>query len=83
MSEIYRFVCCMEDEPAGVERLCQVVRRRGFRIDRLEAERLHGHLCVDIHVAGTRAPDTLKRQIEKIVTVRSVRQPLAECFVAE
>lgn len=80
---IHRLICRLDFEPAGLERLFQVVRRRGFVIERVSAEHDAEGLYVDLTVSGPRSPETLRAHLEKIHVVRSVQRPLDRCFVAE
>ena len=81
--ETHRLTCHLEFEPAGLERLLQVVRRRGFVVERMHAEHDEAGLHVDLTVSGARSPETLRAQLERIHTVRSVQRPLERCFVAD
>lgn len=82
-AQIHRFTCRLDFEPAGLERLFQVVRRRGFRIERVNAEHDADGLHVDLTVSGTRSPETLRAHLEKLHRVRSVQRPLDRCFVVD
>lgn len=82
LAEIHRFTCRIDFEPAGLERLLQVVRRRGFVIERVSAEHDAEGLHVDLTVSGARSPETLRAHLEKLHTVRSVQRPLDRCFGA-
>lgn len=81
-AEFHRFTCRLDFEPAGLERLLQVVRRRGFVVERLHAEHDAEGLHVDLTVSGDRSPETLRAQIDRIHTVRSVQRPLESRFIA-
>ncbi|MES1938087.1 ACT domain-containing protein [Salinisphaera hydrothermalis] len=82
-TEIHRFTCRLDFEPAGLERLFQVVRRRGFVIERVHAAHEADQLHVDLTVSGARSAETLRAQLEKLHVVRSVQRPLDRCFVVE
>lgn len=79
----HRFTCRIDFEPAGLERLLQVVRRRGFTVERVSAELDAEGLNVDLTVSGARPAETLRGHLEKLPTVRAVQRPLDRCFVAE
>ncbi|MGB7754717.1 MAG: ACT domain-containing protein [Salinisphaera sp.] len=83
IAEVHRFTCRLDFEPAGLERLFQVVRRRGFVIERVNAEHDAEGLHVDLTVSGDRSPEMLRAHIEKMHTVRLVQRPLDPCFVAD
>lgn len=81
-AETQRFICRLAFEPAGLERLLQVVRRRGFAIERVNAEHTAEGLLVDLTVSGCRSAETLRAHMQKIHTMRSVQRPLDRRFVA-
>lgn len=68
----YRFHCIMQDEPAAMERLCQVVRVRGFRLEALSMGRNDRRLTLAFTATGRRSPAMLQSQIEKLISVESV-----------
>lgn len=68
----YRIHCRMNQEAAALERLCQVVRIRGFRIATMAMETTGDLLDIALTVEGTRPIGTLQRQLEKLQTVVSV-----------
>lgn len=82
-TEMHRFTCRLDFEPAGLERLFQVVRRRGFVIERVNAAHEADQLHVDLTVSGVRSAETLRAQLEKLHVVHSVQRPLDQCFVAD
>ncbi|HET7315553.1 ACT domain-containing protein [Salinisphaera sp.] len=81
--ERHRFICRLDLEPAALERLVQAVRRRGFTIERVGAERASDGLLVDLTVSGARPAETLRAHLEKIHTVQSVQRPRDRCFIAD
>lgn len=68
----YRITCRMTEEAAALERLCQVVRVRGFRITRMAVESTEGVLDITLALTGSRPLATLKNQLEKLHTVVQV-----------
>ncbi|PVY75784.1 acetolactate synthase small subunit [Tamilnaduibacter salinus] len=68
----HRFHCIMQDEPAAMERLCQVVRVRGFRLEALAMGRDAGRLTLAFTATGQRSPAMLQSQLEKLISVESV-----------
>ncbi|WP_423822950.1 ACT domain-containing protein [Salinisphaera sp. SPP-AMP-43] len=79
--QTYRLICRLAPEPAGLERLFQVVRRRGFVIAQVAAEQGAEELYVDLTVSGTRSVETLRAHLAKIHTLRSVHRPLEQRFI--
>ncbi|WP_349557691.1 ACT domain-containing protein [Marinobacter sp. NFXS9] len=67
--------CRMQPEPAALERLCQVARIRGFRIEEMQVRTDAEGLAIDMVLSGQRSIDMLRRQIEKLHTVCSLRSP--------
>jgi acetolactate synthase II small subunit len=67
--------CRMESEAAALERLCQVVRIRGFRIARMAVESVEDQLDIQLTLEGTRSISMLQSQLEKLHTVASVTLP--------
>lgn len=61
--------CRMYHEAAALERLCQVVRIRGFRIEQMVVTTGDHYLDVAITLAGTRPVAMLQAQLEKLHTV--------------
>lgn len=74
----YTFTCWMAPEPAGLERLFQVVRRRGFTVRRLWAEHDGGYLQARITVSGARDSAMLQSQLEKLYSVKRVLLQVGE-----
>ncbi len=71
----YILNCRMAHESAALERLCQVVRIRGFRIARMAVESVGGQLDIQLTLEGTRPIEMLKSQLEKLHTVAEVALP--------
>ncbi len=71
----YTLNCQMSHEAAALERFCQVVRIRGFRIAQMEVESSEGQLDIALTLEGTRSIDMLKAQLEKLHTVLRVDLP--------
>jgi acetolactate synthase II small subunit len=65
----------MAYEAAALERLCQVVRIRGFRVARMAVERVDDQLDIQLILEGTRSIEMLKSQLEKLHTVAEVTLP--------
>jgi acetolactate synthase II small subunit len=59
----------MTHEAAALERLCQVVRIRGFRIAKLAMESTGGALDISLTLEGNRPIGMLQSQLEKLQTV--------------
>ncbi|WP_036127907.1 ACT domain-containing protein [Marinobacter nitratireducens] len=68
----YTLNCRMAHEAAALERLCQVVRIRGFRISRMNMESTGEHLDIALTLEGSRPIAMLQSQLEKLHTVASV-----------
>lgn len=68
----YQIHCRMSPEAAALERLCQVVRVRGFRIARMAMEQAGDSLDIDLTLEGTRPIGMLQSQLEKLHTVVGV-----------
>ena len=64
--------CRMAFEPAALERLCQVVRIRGFRVAQMTVESIGDQLDIQLTLEGTRPIGMLKSQLEKLHTVMEV-----------
>ena len=62
----------MTQEAAALERLCQVVRIRGFRIATMAVETAGEHLNIALTLEGTRPIAMLQSQLEKLHTVIDV-----------
>ena len=71
---IYRVQCQMQAEPAALERLCQVIRVRGFEIEAMTMGREKSQLSVDLSLRGSRPLPMLMAQLEKLHTVVSVAE---------
>ncbi len=65
----HRMQCRMDAEPAALERLCQVVRIRGFTIEKMQVQMGRGVLDIELTVKGERAVQMLVSQLEKLQTV--------------
>lgn len=68
----YRIHCRMSQEPAALERLCQVVRVRGFRIAKMAMESSGDMLDIALTLEGSRPVGMLQTQLDKLQTVISV-----------
>ncbi|MEP1214413.1 MAG: ACT domain-containing protein [Marinobacter sp.] len=68
----YTLNCRMTREAAALERLCQVVRIRGFRIATMAVESAGDHLDIALTLEGTRPITMLQSQLEKLHTVSEV-----------
>ncbi len=68
----YRLSCQMKHEIAALERLCQVVRIRGFRIVSMAVDSFEDALAISLTVEGTRPISMLQTQLEKLQTVASL-----------
>jgi len=64
--------CRMAFEPAALERLCQVVRIRGFRVASMAVESMGEHIDIQLTLEGTRPIAMLQSQLEKLHTVVEV-----------
>ncbi|WP_252738083.1 ACT domain-containing protein [Marinobacter salexigens] len=69
----YTITCRMNHEAAALERLCQVVRIRGFRIAKMAVETADGALDIALTIQGTRPVAMLQSQLEKLHTVAEVK----------
>lgn len=69
----YQIHCRMNQEAAALERLCQVVRVRGFRIARMAMESHGDALDIALTLEGSRPIGMLQSQLEKLQTVRGVK----------
>jgi len=68
----YQIHCRMSQEAAALERLCQVVRIRGFRIAKMAMESSGDALNIAMTLEGTRPIGMLQSQLEKLQTVMGV-----------
>ena len=68
----YRIHCRMTHEAAALERLCQVVRIRGFRIAKMTMESSDEALDIALTLEGSRPIGMLQSQLEKLQTVVGV-----------
>jgi acetolactate synthase II small subunit len=68
----YTLNCRMAHEAAALERLCQVIRTRGFRIVRMAVESAGESLDIALTLEGTRPIAMLQSQLEKLHTVAEV-----------
>ncbi len=71
-STSYTVNCRMNQEAAALERLCQVVRVRGFTISRMTMESAGAHLDIALTLEGSRPVSMLQSQLEKLHTVAEV-----------
>lgn len=77
---LHSLSCRMTFESAALERLCQVVRIRGFRITRMAVESLGNQLEIHLTLEGTRPIAMLESQLAKLHSVAEVtrcREPAA------
>ncbi|MGM0953621.1 MAG: ACT domain-containing protein [Pseudomonadota bacterium] len=79
-AQSYTLNCRMAQEAAAIERLCQVVRIRGFRIASMAVETAGDHFEITLTLEGSRPVAMLQSQLEKLQTVVevAVKQPLEE-----
>ena len=68
----YTLNCRMAQEAAAIERLCQVVRIRGFRIASMAVETAGDHFDINLALEGSRPVAMLQSQLEKLHTVAEV-----------
>lgn len=68
----HTIICRMNHEAAALERLCQVVRIRGFRIAKMAVESADDTLDIALTVQGVRPVAMLQSQLEKLHTVSEV-----------
>lgn len=68
----YTLNCRMNQEAAALERLCQVVRVRGFQISRMSMESADDYLDIALTLSGSRPIAMLRSQLEKLHTVVDV-----------
>ena len=68
----YTLTCRMSQEAAALERLCQVVRIRGFKIARMAVETAGEHLDIALTLEGTRPITMLQAQLLKLHTMADV-----------
>lgn len=80
----YTITCQMNHELAALERLCQVVRIRGFRIAKMAVETTGDKLDIALTLQGARPIAMLQTQLEKLHTVARVelKQPLLKAATA-
>ena len=71
-SQRYTLNCHMNQEAAALERLCRVVRVRGFRISRMAMESTGDTLDIALTLEGSRPVAMLQSQLEKLHTVAGV-----------
>lgn len=72
-SDQHQIYCEMNPEPAAIERLCQVIRVRGFQVTGMNAELRDGTWEMALTVEGQRPVAMLQSQLEKLHTVSQVR----------
>lgn len=75
---LHRLICNMHPEPAAIERICQVVRVRGFQVEQLRVRRQTNRLEIELEVTGERALPMLLTQIDKLHTVTGVWEEASE-----
>ncbi|ERS90701.1 acetolactate synthase [Marinobacter sp. C1S70] len=71
-SQRYTLNCRMNQEAAALERLCRVVRVRGFRISKMAMESTGDTLDIALTLEGSRPVAMLQSQLEKLHTVAGV-----------
>jgi len=64
--------CRMQSEPASLERLCRVVRVRGFRIAGMSVECSGEHFDIALTLEGSRPISMLQSQLLKLHKVAEV-----------
>jgi acetolactate synthase II small subunit len=69
----YTITCQMNHETAALERLCQVVRIRGFRIAKMAVEAVEDQLAIALTVEGSRPVSMLQAQLQKLHSVAQVK----------
>ncbi|WP_353176441.1 ACT domain-containing protein [Salinisphaera sp. T5B8] len=69
---LHTMTCCIKPETAALERILQVVRKRGFSVERFTAEHDKGRLRIRLSCSGSRCPDMLRAQLDKLHGVQSV-----------
>lgn len=65
----YSLTCRMHQEHAALERLCQVIRIRGFTISDMQVRGAEGKLNIEVTVRGHRPVAMLCAQLEKLHTI--------------
>ncbi|SFM13721.1 ACT domain-containing protein [Marinobacter zhejiangensis] len=70
----HRIYCEMNPEPAAIERLCQVIRVRGFEVTGMNAELRDGTWEMALTLKGSRPVAMLQSQLEKLHTVNRVHR---------
>lgn len=73
MVSAYQLQVQMAPEPAALERLCQVIRIRGFELSAFSAERTESGWSIGFTVHGTRPLATLQSQIDKLHCVKTTQ----------
>ena len=68
----YSLNCRMIQEAAALERLCQVVRVRGFRIASMAVESSGEHFDIALTLEGSRPISMLQSQLLKLHSVAEV-----------
>ncbi|WP_235937733.1 ACT domain-containing protein [Marinobacter caseinilyticus] len=68
-STCHQLACRMQAEPAALERVCQVIRIRGFRIDQMQVVNEGEVLAITLQLTGDRPVSMLCSQIEKLHSV--------------
>ncbi|WP_148863643.1 ACT domain-containing protein [Marinobacter fonticola] len=76
-TRMHTLACRMSAEAAAIERLCQVTRIRGFRIEQMQVQTSDDGLEISMTLSGERSIDMLRSQLEKLHTVTHLR-PAAE-----
>lgn len=73
----YTLRCRMVFESAALERLCQVVRIRGFRITGMTVQSTGSQLDIRLSLEGSRPIAMLESQLQKLHSVTAVSLPRA------
>lgn len=79
----HTLTCRMQAEPAALERLCQVTRIRGFRIDQMQVTSDSDELEIRMVLSGERSIDMLRTQLEKLHSVRALLDESAAVSVKQ
>ncbi|ABC33477.1 Acetolactate synthase (isozyme II), small (regulatory) subunit [Hahella chejuensis KCTC 2396] len=67
------FECKISSQPGALERVMRVVRVRGFQVEDLRLQRLPDGYEAQLTVSGSRPPETLLRQLQKLLDVKGLK----------
>ncbi|WLQ13221.1 ACT domain-containing protein [Hahella aquimaris] len=67
------FECQISSQPGALERVMRVVRVRGFQVEDLRLQRLADVYEAQLIVSGSRPPETLLRQLQKLLDVKMLK----------